>query len=319
LLSQGRVYVAFTPMCDGPKLAGHGWLFAYHASDLSPAGLFATTTDVNATEYRAGIWQSTFGLGGDQNGSVYCATANGAFDAYPAGNNYGDTVLRLGSDLTVKDYFTPYNEATLEQHDYDFGSGGVMLLPNQPGSYPHLAVAAGKSTAIYLLNRDNLGKFTPSGPDRVLQALAFSGVGVWGGPAYFADATGTFVYYALEGGPLVAYRLSTSPSPRLAAASQSPNLFPGVGGTTPAVSSSGPTAGTGIVWATTRPDHSSTNPIALYAYDADDLSRILFAGTVGPWTYPKGSPFLTPTIANGKVFVGGQTSLTVFGIGAIRR
>jgi hypothetical protein len=313
LLANGIVYTPFSTMCDGDKQTSHGWAFAYSTKNLAPAGGFNTTLDATGYEFRGSIWQATYGIAGDAAGNVYFATANGAFDAYPSGTNYGDSVLRMSPALTVDDYFTPYNEAMLEQHDLDFGSGGVMLLPDQSGPDPHLAVAAGKSTAIYLLNRDDLGKFTPSGPDRVLQSIPFSSKGVWGGPAYFSDAKGTYVYYALYGGPLMALQLSTSPAPQLTLASQTRVLFGGTG-TTPTVSSNGTKRGTAIVWAITRPERGSQTAMELEAFNADNLARRLFDASVGMWPNPNSWPFLTPTVVDGKVFVGGPAGVSVFGL-----
>ena len=313
LIANGAVYSAFSTTCDGRPTVGHGWVFSYAEKDLSPAGGFNTTLDTTQSEFRGSIWQSSYGIAGDATGNVYFVTANGAFDAFPTGENYGDSVVRMSPSLTVQDYFTPFNEAYLEQNDLDFGSGGVMLLPDQPGTYPHLAVAAGKSTAIYLLNRDDLGEFTPSGPDRVLQTIPFSGNGVWGGPAYFADASGTYVYYALQG-PMMALRLATTPAPMLTVSSQTQTLFNGYGGTIPAVSSNGTVAGSGVVWATTRPGRGLPGPVFPTAFNADDLSQRLFVGLASFRRQTHGSPFVTPTIARGRVFVGGEGVVTAFGL-----
>ena len=209
LLQSGVVYTAFSTMCDGMKTSSHGWSVRVLCGDAGATGSFNTTLDSTGYEFRGSVWQSTYGIAGDAEGNVYFVTGNGAFDAYPGGANYGDSVLKMGPQLTVDDYFTPYNESQLEMADLDLGSGGVMLLPDQPGSVPHIAVAGGKATALYLLNRDDLGEFTPRGPDHVLQSIPFSGSGVWGGPAYFSDKKGAYIYYALTGGPLTSYHLST--------------------------------------------------------------------------------------------------------------
>ncbi|MBV9103023.1 MAG: hypothetical protein JO060_05485 [Candidatus Eremiobacteraeota bacterium] len=311
LLSRSNVYVGMGSNCDDDGDAVHGWVFAYRARSLKRVAVFNTTTDV-ARIYLATLWQSTYGLAADQNGSVYFATGNGAFDAYPSGNNYGDSVLRLSETLRVQDYFRPYYLPI--QSDDDLGSGGVMLLPPQPGSFPNEAVVAGKHGAIELMDRDHLGEYTPSGPDHVLFELPYPG-SVYGGPAYFADALGTFVYYAIGPESLQAYALTTSP-PALTLSSLTATEFP-FGGTIPSVSSNGTRPGTGIVWAVVRARYTgpSSTPLMLAAFDADDLSRQLFAGPFGVWQNPQGFPMLTPTIADGKVFVGGSATVTVFGLG----
>lgn len=312
VVASGNVYVGFGSSCDINASFVHGWLFGYNTSTLKRTHIFNTSTDVTSY-FLDSIWQATYAIAADGGGDLYYATGNGAFDANTGGHNYGETVLRMEPKLSVVDYFTPENQQILSQDDADFGSAGVMLLPLQQGAHPHLAVAAGKADAIYLLDRDNLGKYTPGGPDKVLYEVPFSQPGVWGGPAYFANGAGKFVYYALTGGPLKAYRLSLSPSPTLTLASASSNTFPGEGGTIPSVSSNGTTPQTGIVWATTRPGNTSV-PIMLYAYEASDLSHTLFSSAVGFWQNTGGAPFLTPTVTNGKVFVGGAAAVSVFGL-----
>jgi hypothetical protein len=313
VLTNGTVYVGFGSSCDINANFVHGWLFGYSASSLKRTHLFNTSTDVTSY-FLDSIWQSTYAIAADATGDLFFATGNGAFDANLSGHNYGDTVLRMHPKLSVVDYFTPYNQQILSQNDADLGSGGVMLLPVQPGAHPHLAVEAGKADAIYLLDRDNLGKYTPGGPDKVLYEVPFSQPGVWGGPAYFASGAGKFVYYALTGDALKAYRLSLGPSPSLTLASASSNAFPGEGGTIPSVSSNGTTPKTGIVWATTRPNNISSEPIVLYAYEASNLSHLLFSASVGFWQNAGGAPFLTPTVANGKVFVGGASAVSIYGL-----
>jgi hypothetical protein len=313
LLQNGVVYTAFSTMCDGMKTSSHGWAFAYSAATLAPTGSFNTTLDSTGYEFRGSVWQSTYGIAGDAEGNVYFVTGNGAFDAYPGGANYGDSVLKMGPQLTVDDYFTPYNESQLEMADLDLGSGGVMLLPDQPGSVPHIAVAGGKATALYLLNRDDLGEFTPSGPDHVLQSIPFSGSGVWGGPAYFSDKEGAYIYYALTGGPLTSYHLSTGP-PRLTPVASTALTFGGVGGTIPTISSNGEKPASAVAWAITRPAKGSSASITLVAFDATKLGTQLFAGTIGAWGNDRSTPFLAPMVAAGRVYVGGPAGVSVFGL-----
>lgn len=313
LLANGNVYVGMGSNCDEKGLVVHGWMFAYHTPSLTPAGVFNTSVDVGSRKYLATIWQSTYGIAADQNGSVYYATGNGAFDADSGGGNYGDAVMRMSPGLAVQDWFRPYD--LVVDNDNDLGSGGVMLLPPQSGSYPNMAVAAGKQKAIYLLNRDHLGGFTPSGPDNVLYEVPFTGGGVLGGPAYYADATGSYVYYARNGAPLTAYALTSVPTPQLTPTSSTSTIFE-CGGTIPAVSSNGQQSGSGIVWAVIRAQYrgAKTRPLTLAAYDADNLSQMIYSGGFDIWQNPSGHAMLTPTIANAKVYVGGWSSVTVFGL-----
>lgn len=86
----------------------------------------------------------------------------------------------------MDDYFTPASYATLNAEDEDFGSGGVMLIPERQGQLaPPLAVAMGKDDVLYLLDRTHLGHEHP-GDSGALQAqrLGQTDNGVWGGPCY---------------------------------------------------------------------------------------------------------------------------------------
>src|SRR5207249_5192938 len=164
------------------------------------------------------------------------ATGNGTFDLTdPAHPSYGDSALKmtLTTNLQVVDFFTPWDQETLAEKDWDFGSGGVMLLPDQPGTHPHLMVAAGKLGAVYLIDRDSLGGYQQCGPtcDNVVQILsAQMNGGAFGTPAYFNG----LVYYQGSRDVLKAFQLSAgflSASP----VSQSNTVF-GFPGSTPSVS-----------------------------------------------------------------------------------
>src|SRR5947207_1862367 len=101
----------------------------------------------------------------DSAGNIYVATANGTFDTtmngqgFPVFGDYGSSVLKLalsGGSLNVVDYFTTNNQSYLSSHDQDVGSGGILLLPDQPGANPHLLVQTGKDGTIYVINRDQM-------------------------------------------------------------------------------------------------------------------------------------------------------------------
>ena len=132
----------------------HGWVFAYDASTFTPQGIFLTTP--NGAD--GGIWMTGDGLAADASGNIYTAVGNGDFDTLniPA-TDVGESVLKLtlnNGALNLADYFTPYNQQSLSDKDKDLASGGVLLLPDQPGPFPHEMVAAGKEGRIYLINRD---------------------------------------------------------------------------------------------------------------------------------------------------------------------
>ncbi len=312
LLANGLVYVGFGSHNDVPGGKPHGWIMAYDAASLQLRYFINTTTDLT-TRYYACIWGAGWGPGADEFGNIYAATGDGPFDADQGGHNWGDTVLRMTSSLAITDYFTPEDQDQLLMDDHDVGGGGVLILPDQPGAIPHLATIAGLEGTIYLLNRDNMGHYTPGGPDAVLQELTTALGTLRGGPAYYAGPTGTFLYYCGNGNPLMAFQLQTSPTPQLGLAGQSP-VHCGTGGTIPMVSSNGALPKTGIVWFTNRPGDKATQPVQLYALDATNVRHKLVQLSVAFWTNLHSQPFLTPAVINGKVFVGTPSSVEVFGL-----
>lgn len=321
LLSGGSVYVAFASHCD--REDAHGWIFAYDAGSLRKRGAFTTIGDWHDSN-GGGIWQSGFGLTADAAGHVFFTTGNGPFDADTGGRDFGDSLLELTPDLgRVIDYFTPSTQHELDQNDADFGGGGLVALPDGHGRYARLGVVSSKLRAILLVDRDRLGGYNGDGPDRVLQTIGSTHdntrwcIGTCGGPAYYAGPRGEFVFNVWTQDALRAFRLErTAHVPRLVEIAHSPNVFPGLGGATPSVSSDGTRPGSAIVWATTRPGKNimATQPIQLFAFDAADVSHVLYSGDATLWRNANGLPFLTPTVANGKVYVGGDRDVSVFGL-----
>jgi hypothetical protein len=314
LLSNGSVYVAFGSHGDIKSAISLGWVMAYDEFALTPTGVFTTVRDP-ASILLDSVWAAGFGLSADATGNVYFATGNGAWNPENGGNNYGNTVLKLSPTLGFEDYFTP--EFGVQDPIKDLGSGGVMLLPDQGGSYPHLAVMAGKGRNLYLLNRDSLGGYAFPSPDRTVQELHNVGnnyKGVHGGPAYAILPSGQYVFVIANLDTLRAYQIQTSPTTQLVLTGTSTNTFPGEGGSIPVVSSNGQNTGTAIVWATTRPNDITETPITLRAYDASNPSTMLYEGNVGYWFNTQGNPYLTPTVINGKVYVGYGNGVEVFGL-----
>ena len=312
LLANGLVYVGFGSHNDEPGGKPHGWIMAYDPASLQLRYFINTTTDVT-TRYYACIWGAGWGPVADEFGDVYVATGDGVFDGDTGGHNWGDTVLRMTSGLAIKDTFTPEDQAQLLLNDHDLGGGGVIILPDQAGAYPHLALAAGLEGTIYLLDRDHLGGYTPGGPDNVLQELTTALGTLRGGPAYYGGPTGQFLYYCGNGNQLSQWQLNTSPSPHLTLFTTSAQRC-GTGGTIPMVSSNGTVSKTGIVWMTNRPGDKATQPVQLFAFDATNVRHKLFGSSVAFWTNLHSQPFLTPAVVNGKVFVGTPSSVEVFGL-----
>src|SRR5262249_37621806 len=133
---------------------------------------------------------------------------------------------------------------------------------------------------------------------------AISG-GSWDTPAYFdAGSDGNrWIYYAGNGDRLKAFSLtngllSTSPT------SQSAVIFASFYGATPIVSANG--TSNGIVWAVRQ-----GTPAVLHAVDAPSVGTELYHSTEAIGSSVK---FATPTLADGKVFVGTSNGLTIFGL-----
>lgn len=304
LLLNGLVHLAFASHCDINPY--HGWLLAYDAQTLAQAGVFNTTPNGS----QGGVWQSGGGPAADAAGNVYVETGNGTFD--PANGNYGDSFLRLATTngLTLLDYFTPFNQQALSDSDVDLGSGGPVVLPDAAGNslHPHLLVGAGKEGTIYLLDRDNLGQFNPL-TDQVVDEL-FGAIGqCFCTPAYFNHT----LYYGGVDDVLKAFQLAygvLTPTP----ASQSLTVF-GYPGATPSVSANG--TSDAIVWAIEADAYANNGPAILHAYSATNLAQELYNSSQAGIRDNPGAAVepCVPTVANGKVYVGAQFAVSVFGNG----
>ena len=315
LLSRGVVYIAWGAFSDTDPY--HGWVLGYDAATLRQVAVFNATP--NGT--RGGIWQSGGGLSADSSGNIYAITGNGTFDQDTEGVScpiplvrcdFGDTFLKLSptgpAGLTLTDFFSPFNQAFLEEEDLDLGSTAALLLPDQPGPHPHLVLGGSKEGKLYLVDRDNMGHFRSTDDNQIVQSFFVSPLGIFSTPAFWENN----IYFAGRADVLKAFRLSgglfsTTPT------SQSTALFE-FPGATPAVSSNGST--NGIVWALDTNGFAARNPAILYAFDATDLSRELYNSNAAGSRDLAGPAvkFTVPTVANGRVYVGTQTELTVYGL-----
>jgi hypothetical protein len=302
LLLNGVVYTAWSSHCDSGNY--HGWIIGYNAwgynawrndaGSLQQTAVFTDTPDYDAGSF----WQGGAAPAADANSNIYVVSANGTFTANRGGSDLAESVLKLstGKSLTVADYFTPYNADALSYKDMDLGSSGALLLPDGTGSaaHPHLLVIGSKSGTIYLVDRDNLGHFQPDGDSQIVQSLEGAVAPLFGIPAYFNNT----VYFSAAHDQVKAFSLengllSTSPV-------SATNATFAVLGTVPSISANG--SANGILW--------TIDPAGqLHAYEAGDLSHQLYQGSIGSSVM-----FSTPTIANGKVYVGTQNSLVAFGL-----
>jgi len=302
LLQNGVIYIGFGGNgCD--VYAYNGWLFAYNSQTLQQEAAFLVTPDGT----RASIWQGGSGPAVDENGNIYVVTANGTYDGPAGGNDFGDTVLEMGwtaNVFGVLDYFTPYNQLQLSNLDLDLGSSGPLILPDQPGVYAHELVAGGKQGTLYLINRDNEGHFDPAGDD-VIQSIPEAVVGelvgvpsYWNGSVYVAGDLDYIKQFALVNGLLTEQPVS-----------QTTVAFLGTGPASTSITANG--TSNGILWAIRH-----TNA-ALFAFDPTNLANEFYNSAQASQSRDKLVPvvrFVTPTISNGKVYIGGTTALAVYGL-----
>jgi hypothetical protein len=326
------IYIAWAGFTDKLVTTGlNGWVMAYDGETLAQLGVFNTTPNGK----NGGIWGSGGGLAADSAGTLYASTGDGNFDASTGGSDYGDSLIKLlpgTNGFTVEDYFTPKDQTCRRQQDLDLGSGGPMLLPPQTGSHPSEMIAAGKggspcdqfgssfAAPIYVVNRNQMGHFN-SQQDRIIQTVQGAGAGYWSAPAYWQGQTSAYVYYCgittddTLGDYLRLYTLSGGLLSS-SSVSQSPGLF--LAGCTPSISANGAT--NGIAWAIERQDSLDTDPgnlpAILHAYDATNVATELYNSSQAGTRDQAGAgvKFQVPTIANGKVYVGTQSELDIYGL-----
>ena len=307
-----KIYIAFSSHCDQDPYTG--WIMQYSAWNLQQLSVL----DVTPNGSEGAIWQSGGGLAADSDGRIYALIGNGTFDTtldsngFPINGDYGNTFLKISSDVPMKviDYFTMFNTLYESEQDLDFGSGGPIVLdiasPNPINPPIPVAIGAGKDTNIYVVNRYSMGKWNPFNDDGLYQELdGAANYGIFSTPAVFYN----MIYFGPESGPISAFPIrngyiSNHPS------SQSATVF-GARGTTPSISSNG--SSSGIVWANA---YSKTDYGVLHAYDARDLSQELYNSNLAGSRdqYGLATKFITPMIANGRVYVSAQTGVAVFGL-----
>jgi len=310
LLLNGVIYTAWSSHCDVRPYTG--WVIGYSESTLKQTSVVNLTPNGN----RGSIWMSGAGLASDGS-NIYFLDANGSFDTtldangFPVNGNFGNSFIKLttkGNKLKVADYFTMWDTVEESKKDGDFGSGGALLLPDMKDGNNktwQLAIGAGKDSAIYIVDRNNLGKFNSDNDIDIYQEIdnELPG-GIWSMPAYFNGS----VYYGPSAHNLMQFTFSQA---KLATASSSISAvtypYPG---STPSISAN--QTQNGIVWAIRH----FFSKDSLHAYDATNLKNELYnsnqAGTRDH--FGSASHFGTPLIANGKVYVGTDTNVTAFGL-----
>ena len=300
VLSNGILYTAWASHCDIGQY--HGWLIAYDAKTLVQTAVYNNTPNGN----QASFWAGGAAPAVDAAGNIFVVGGNGTFDAGGKGPDVGESYLKLSTSggLALADYFAPFNYDSLNQADLDLGSAGVALLGDEAGSsqHPHLMVGAGKEGRIYLLDRDNLGKVRAGSDSQIVQSQLGAIGALFGNPAYYNKT----IYFCgvndnLKAFPISGARIATS------AASQSAEQFV-YPGCVPTISANG--AADGIVWIIEASGR-------LHAYDASNLATELYNSDQSPTRDSlTGTPvkFSVPTVVNGRVYAGTQSTLEVYGL-----
>lgn len=310
LLSRGTLFIGFSACPTG-------WLLSYDAASLSQIAVLNMSP--NADGYgqfggAGGVWMGGGGPATDNQGNVYVSTGNGFYDG---GTEWGDSILKLDSQLHINDHFTPYDWSFLQCRDLDVSAGGVMLIPGQSQ-----LVAGGKAGKMYLVNTANLGQVQPN-DGGAAQTLFFSPgatsqtcvtnkaenvTGEKGTTSFYGTAAwfNGSVFVGNDPGPVKQFTYSSGHLAAGAATAETISAFSY--GTTPFISSNGPS--NGIVWVLDHgqpiqdPLASSPAPAILRAYDATNIARLLYSSAQSSADVPGfGIKFTEPIVANGKVFI----------------
>ncbi len=316
-LAGGKLYVAYGSFADTDPY--HGWVMGFDATTLQQLTNYVFNSTPNATTAVFGgnagegaLWMGGNGLCVDSSNNLFFETANGSFSANTNGGDYADSFIKLTTSnlLAVADYFTPSNQAGLASADSDLGSGGPILLPDEVGSatHRHLIVGGGKEGRIFLVDRDNMGHFN-TGTNLIVEQFASGAGSFFGTPAYFNYQ----LYYMGKGGVMKAFAITNgfiTPT----ASSTSPTSFGGYG-ITPCISANG--TSNGIVWViqTDGSSPSDAGSAVLHAYNATNLAQELYNSSQNSARDNPGGgvKYTVPIVANGKVYVGAQFALSVYG------
>ncbi|MGO9640097.1 MAG: hypothetical protein ACLP1Y_02170 [Candidatus Acidiferrales bacterium] len=332
LLLNGVVYIAFASHGDVDPY--HGWVLAYNETTLQQVAVFNDTP--NGIPSEGGIWLGAAAPSVDPDtGYIYVASGNGAFDTtlnasgFPTDSDFGESLLKLGpTTLSVVDYFTPCDPVTLSGNDQDMGPFGVVILPdNANAAHPYLLLTGDKAGDVFLLDRTKLGQYTGGLAQTCPDTTPVEGVNftptLYGTPAAWKDSQGVVRLYLVPGdGPIGIYPIAancpvppTGPCPMpTAPASVSSAVFSGRA-PSPAISANNGT--NGVLWLIDASQYKTSGPAILRAYDATNLATELYDSTQASNSRDTAGTivkFSVPTVANGKVYVGTQTELDVYGL-----
>ncbi len=311
----------------------HGWLMAFDPATLQQTAVFNPTTQYQSVDAASGpsdyggggaFWQGGAAPAVDSDGYIYLNAADGSFNADQGGNNYGDTMLKLklsGGTFQIADYFTPSNEACIDLHDLEIGSGGVALIPTDVTNGRKLAVSYSKEGRLFVVSTDTMGKFNAGGDNQIPQEFMIGGYTcsdaitsdvaegpnwnrLYGDPSYWNG----YLYAAASSLQLKQYQFQNgllNPTP----VATSPTAY-GLRGANTVVSANG--TQNGIVWAYEK---SAAGGGILHAYDATNVSNELWNSNMnaGRDALGEGIGFAVPVVANGHVIVSYDQRVGIFG------
>lgn len=323
--SQGMaVYISWASY--GDLGAYHGWVIAYDAATLAQVAAWNATP--NGSE--GGIWMSGAGIAADSSGALYLGTGNGSFDdsanivpPLAPSNDFGESYVKLNqSTLAVTDYYTPSQNAAWSKLDLDLGTSGITVLPDGvgPAGHPNGFIAMDKLAHLYLIDRDMMSRYSPN-LDNSVQFLTLPGASacspgcIHSTPAYYNGA----VYIGMTANPVMALKLVSglfSESGEIVVPSSISSEIYLSPGPTPVISAS--PAGNAIVWVLDTHANgaaAAAGPAVLRAYDADNLATTLYSSSARTGDAAGDAvKFIAPVVANGKVYVGGDHALTIYGL-----
>ncbi|HZO23793.1 MAG TPA: hypothetical protein VFB37_14920, partial [Steroidobacteraceae bacterium] len=323
VLSNGGLYITWASHCDnGPWW---GWLMRYDATSLAQTAIFNTTPDGS----EGGIWMSGGAVAVDSTGSLFFSTGNGTFDdtgslvpPVAPRNDFGESFLKVNpSSLTVEDFYTPSQEAAWSNQDLDIASSGVVVLPDGagPSGHPNVLIGSDKQGHLWMIDRTQMSRFS-STSDNVVQFLTLppgcADECVLGTPAFWNDT----VYFGIGFGNVVALPLSGGLIPagtgNVAAPSSHSTEKYGFPSPTPMISAS--PGGGGLVWVLDNQKNgtggAALGPAVLRGYDASNLGKTVYDSSAASDTPANAVKFTVPVVANGHVYVGGRSQLTVYGL-----
>ena len=321
--ANSKVYIAWSSHCDVTPY--NGFVMAYTASTLAQAAVFNDTSTGGANG-QAGIWQSGQGLNVDSSGNIYVMTGNGTWDG---SSNFGESFVKLNpTNLTVEDYFTPSDYASLNSGDVDLGSAGGLLIPGTS-----LIVGGGKAAIFYLLNTGNMGHETGSDTGAVQEfkiGNASCGSGeIHGSPVYYdSSSLGPLIYVWSDNDYMHEFKFngSTFPSTTPYASSSMTDAECGDPGVMLSVSADGNNDSTAIVWGNgvlSGDAGHGTVPGILRAFNATNVNQELWDSQQNASRDSCGNfaKYAYPAVVNGKVYLGsfgtanaGSGQLCVYGL-----